>query len=344
MIAMFGQHTLLAERAAFNGIDISRYMRYPPETIKRILQALENGCSKRKIDQLVENSESLIRYLDSHTKNDDIRDFTDDLLGSTLLPQKVPDIRSQIRKWDLILPEDSYLGWSSGSIPFTRDRIQKYVDKNEPEPGKSIPLFMWADSLLNDQTNNTILPGNEEDNSTESESAEYYGIRTAEYLSCYMTLSGLPLEVTVGLCGNTAAAMGLDNAEIYQCMLEAASIAIAVTDGVWAGRSYYDSHKSRIRYKIYETGFLKKKLIVEEITEKGKLFLHLSEAIKQKENSFDTLLQAGAGHNELVLWHSVMEYAESKKISQGIDVDREKQQYAKELFRFLESRRLSCVN
>ena len=79
---MFGQHTLLAERAAFNGIDISRYMRYPPETIKRILQALENGCSKRKIDQLAENSEDLIRYLDSHTKNDDIRDFTDDCLAA----------------------------------------------------------------------------------------------------------------------------------------------------------------------------------------------------------------------------------------------------------------------
>lgn len=344
MITMFGQHALLAERAAFNGIDISRYMGYPPEIVKKILSALENGCSKRKIDQLVESSESLIRYLDSHTTNDDIRDFTGDLLGSTLLPQKVPDIRSQIRKWDLILPEDSYLGWSSNSIPFTRDRIQKYVDKNEPEPGKSIPLFMWADSLLNNKINNTVLPENEENSSTENDVVNYYGIRTAEYLSCYMALSGQPLEVTVGLCGNTAAAMGLNNAEIYQCMLEAASIVIAITDGVWAGRSYYDSHKSRIRYKIYETGFLKKKLIVEEIVEKGKLFLNLSDAIKQKENSFDTLLQAGAGHNELVLWHSVMEYAESKKISQGIDVDREKQQYAKELFHFLENRRLSCAN
>ena len=163
-----------------------------------------------------------------------------------------------------------------------------------------------------------------------------YGMHTAEYLACYIIFSGYEPEKTVALCGHVASAMGLENKDIYQSMLEAVSMAIAATNGIPAGDIYYKSHKSRIRYKIHEAGFLKKKLIVEELIEKGKLFQNLTEAIKQKENSFDALLRTGAGHNELVLWHSIMEYTNDERINQGVCADREKQQYAEELSHFLE--------
>lgn len=335
MIAMFRQHTLLAERAAFNGIDISQYMEYPPQTIKKILKALEDGYSKKGIDQWVENRKDLERYLDDLAPTENAAIFAHDLLDDINLPQRIPDMRKQIRKWDLIFPGDSYLGWSSDSIHFTKDKLQRYVDENDPEAGKNTSLFIWADSILQNRNDPIFLLKSLK--SFELANSELcYGMHTAEYLACYIIFSGYEPEKTVALCGHVASAMGLENKDIYQSMLEAVSMAIAATNGIPAGDIYYKSHKSRIRYKIHEAGFLKKKLIVEELIEKGKLFQNLTEAIKQKENSFDALLRTGAGHNELVLWHSIMEYTNDERINQGVCADREKQQYAEELSHFLE--------
>ena len=185
MIAMFRQHTLLAERAAFNGIDISQYMEYPPQTIKKILKALEDGYSKKGIDQWVENRKDLERYLDDLAPTENAAIFAHDLLNDINLPQRIPDMRKQIRKWDLIFPGDSYLGWSSDSIHFTKDKLQRYVDENDPEAGKNTSLFIWADSILQNRNDPIFLLKSLK--SFELANSELcYGMHTAEYLACYV--------------------------------------------------------------------------------------------------------------------------------------------------------------
>lgn len=343
---MFGQKGMLAERAALNGIDLSPFSGYPPETVKRILQALENGRSMKRMKKLAAYGKNLEEYLDSDTVKDDIPAFTEELLASGQVPEHAPDLRSLLCKWDMILPADSCFGWSTNSIRFTKERLQHYIDENEPAPGKNTPLFLRADAIL-DGGNKTPRPGagrprisdifNVEE-ATE-EPVPHYSIRDAEYLACYMVLSGHPTQRKLTACGEAAAAAGLDSAGIYKCMLEAAAVAVMVESGIRESMSYYDANKSRIRYHIHETGFFKKRMIAEEIIEKGTLFRDLATAMVKTGDPVEAILQSGAGHNGLALWHAVMEYSGDARLKSGISADREKQLYAKEIYHFLEKER-----
>lgn len=344
---MFGQKTMLLERAALNGIDIGPYAGYPPEMIKKILEALECGRSKRRLDQLAQSSKGLASYLEPGSAKDDIKAFVEGLLADAVLPKQNPDLRESFRKWDMILPEDSCFGWSTDSIPLTKDRLQRYADENDPSFGKNTQLFFLADTALQEhnQTDSikclqSAISGMPHRFDTDGENGmvPHYGIREAECLACYIVLSGSPAENMLPVCGEAAAAIGLDNAGIYKCMLEAASVAVMLSEGIWKGLSYYDAHRSCIRYRIHETGFFKKRMIAEEIFEKGTLFQDLSSAMKGFGDPVEELLRSGAGHNGLVLWHSIMEYTGDKKLEKGIFADREKQQYTRELYHFWKRR------
>lgn len=332
---LFWQKNMIAERAALNGIDIGRYSAMPQETVWAILDAIEDGCPQRVIANLAAgNPQALQRYLDGHKQEDDIKAFADSLTDNKAgrILKAPPDLAGQIRKWDFILPDDSYLGWSSEYVRFNNEKLQRYVDEKDPLPNRDTPFILAAERLVNGEDGEFLEMADDESIRIFGEHGTGRGLKTAEYVCCYLALSDIPLRESLEFGGKAALALGVDRRGIYKCMLEAASLIKTLTDGPLAAQAFYNRHKSGVRYRIVKTGFLKKKLIAEELPDKGRLFLNIFEALKKPGNGLETLAGAGAGHAELVLWHAV--FAQGKD---GILADREKLQYADELCRYIMS-------
>lgn len=324
------------ERASVNGIDITRYAFLPRETVWAILDAVEDGCPQWLIDRMADQDPpALLRYLEWHREDEDIQAFAERLAGGGKANGKLLDMREQIQVWDMILPEDSYLGWSSEYIRFSRDKLQRYIDTNEPFPGSDTPFLFAAGRIADGEIGNFLNMANEESERFFGKPGEPHGIKTAEYICCYLVLSGLPLKEGLAAGGKAAADLGLDRHGIYKCMLEAAAVAAAITDGILAAQTFYRDHETPVRYRVTETGFLKKRLITERIPDKGRLFLILSEALKKPMDALDILMSAGAGHAEIVLWCAA--FARDCRSSQELAefVDSEKLRYSGELYRYI---------
>ena len=330
-----GHFQRLTERASLNGIDISMYKGLPPEMTERVLSAIERACPKDQLDELAYNAEKLRKFVDSYVLFNDPTPFRKTFKKILSGHEHPPDLRPSIMSWDLILPEDGYLGWSSESISFGTDKLRDYVEKHDPEMGRNVIYFIMAEKLLQDPDADPALAVDNIYRKLFGTAAPPFSVGCGEMTACYLIFSGLPYEESFNIAADILMTLCETPNMAYKCLLEAAAFAVTVSDGIMAGMTCYEENRCRIRYITGEEGLFIKKPTAIPADDKRRLIADVSESLKRPGTSFTKLLESGAGHDSIVMWHVMRGLRRFNDFEQGIVPDREKLQYSMEVQKYL---------
>lgn len=332
----------LCERAAINRIDMCGYLNYHPAVMREILIALELGCTKRQIQSAMEVAGP--KYFRKSVQNyigvPDYDSYIDILSDATTEQKALPDVRNEMKKWDLLLPSDKVYGWCSKKKGMTIKAVQAYLDANEPEFGELFPYFLAADHFIASNKKISFLL-------CLKEAVEMIGIKyddkllspaldVSEALAVYLAAAGKSKHETMLLCGEILREFRLEPREAYQCLLDSVAFSNTALNGGAAGAVLLAQKSMPIKYRIIETGIFKKLYLAEPISPSIPLIYPIAQAMRKSPGQeFEALYMLAAGRKSVIVQQAILKAGVySETIDSFLTLDKPKEQYVKELLAF----------
>lgn len=331
----------LTERAALNDIDINPYKHYPPDMIRLVLEAFENGCTKEQVDKLVfeyQNGKIGESGLKKYINHPDINGYKK-LLSAEQITGKSKDAKFIIKSYDMLFPETKSYGWSSSIKGMSVDFIKKFISDNDPDFKTLSPFLMAVDiyKAMRDKGytyKESLIKANDLIGSNFELKINY---AILEMLAIYIGMSGDTLNEELSDIADIISNFRISCIDFYNCMLLTASAHVFSTEGITNAENYMASHRNRIKYKIIETGSVfNKKSIAEPIVNKMNILSTILVSLKKgKSGAIDFLVSQNAGHDEFVMICTAGCIIDSV-YDDIFSIDMEKRQYAGEIIKYIE--------
>lgn len=330
----------LSERASYNCIDLTGYFHYPSDVVEQILIAMEEGCTRTQINQVLHKSDrrEIISELINIQMVPDVNSFTQKLSESLKSVYRI-DIRENIKSLELLIPDDKAHGWSSIKSHITLQEIQKHAEE-EPEITILFLHFLVADCLISDTRiveysgelnriiDTFVIDGIKKENACLLSSS------CMELLAFYYAVSGTTPGHAIESCGRTAAALGFSPRRTYHFMLETAALLVMVQMGITAGCTFLENNKLPARYEIRQIG-IRRKLHAVLYQEPPFLLETCTVICRHPESLSETLFSKNPDRITVL---ACQIFAEAVMHTQGlwkdITISKEVQQYVKEILSY----------